>query len=1128
MNKHLKLRMLTLLSLLFFFSVFLFAQEKQVTIHLDNVSLKEIFSAIEKQTSYRFSYRNVVIDTTKDISIFQTNVSVSSVLNEALTGKSLEYNIVSPKSIVISDKPQNIKTTTKKISGVIKDDDGNPIIGATIMEKGTNNGAISDMDGNFTLDIAENGIIQISYIGYAEQSISTANKNLFNIIMKEDSRLLDEVVVIGYGSMKKKDLTGAINHIDAEKLANERPTTIQDILRSSAPGLVVDPSSSSAKEEPKFLIRGQRSLKGAVSPLVVLNGAIFNGDLSEINPIDIESIDILKDASSAAIYGAKSANGVIIITTKKGKGDKPTVRFDGSIGFATMGVNRRVYNPREYLEYRSDYASSSNGFENKGFYSNPTPENLKQYNLTEEQWRNYDAIGQSSNNLEAIWIQRIGLGEIEQQNYFSNTTYDWYDASWQTGLRQNYNVSLSGQASKVNYYWSLGYQDNEGNIVGDRFKNYRTNVRLDAKATDFLEVGMNLFLQSRDEGFQAVDWWGQIQNSPYSTPYKEDGSLAPRPMGEQHQVPSVNSLYNLSLSSKNEGTQTVTSNFYAKIKLPFNISYQFNFAPRYSWHQKRTWSSSESIFDLVDGSATRESARSIVWTLDNIVKWNYTFAKKHLIDVTLLQSSEKYEYWSETMNGSHFSPSDVLEWHYMQGANEKTISSTDEKYTGDALMARLFYSYDNRYMITASIRRDGYSAFGRSNPRATFPALALAWNFTNENFLNWEPMSHGKLRISWGKNGNRDIGIYQALSQLSGGGKYSYITQNGTLYELASLQIDRMSNNNLKWESTASWNIGLDLGFLNNRINGSIEWYNMPTTDLLMDRSLPNISGYSSVVTNLGRVVNDGFEISINTRNVENKNFSWSTTFGLSHNRNRIKHLYYTYEDILDENGKVIGQKEIDDIAKNWFVGKDISTIWDYELIGIWQENKVEEAAKYGQKPGDARARDVNNDYRISQEDKVFLGKTTPKFRWSLRNDFTLFNNWDISFNLYAQTGHKQATTEYLNYFNFTGDYYNNYKRGYWTPENKSNTYARLKSTLPSNIEPKKILRKDFIRLENISIGYKVPKRITNILHTQDIKVYGTIRNVAVLAFAKEWEYWDPETNGSMPRTFTLGANITF
>lgn len=1018
------------------------------------------------------------------------------------------------------------------IIGTVTDVNDEPLIGVNVVVKGATTGTITDIDGNFIIKGREGSTLVFSYIGMLTQEAVFKGTSM-HIMMKDDTKVLDEVVVVGYGTMKKKDLTGAINHVNTDKLAKEKPATLQDILRGSAPGLNVS-ISNDAKGGGDLLVRGQRSLKGGNSPLIVLNGMIFQGDLSEINPIDIESIDILKDASSAAIYGAKSANGVVIITTKRGKEGKPTIRFDASVGFVTMGVNRDVYSPKEYLEYRSDYAFSAYGTsKNRGYYCKPTPENLGKYNLTEEQWQNYDAIGQGAINLEDAWLQRIGLGELERQNYFAGNTFDWYDASFQTGLKQDYNVSLSGKADKINYYWSLGYLDSEGLIVGDRFKNYRTSLRLDAQITDFLDAGVNLNLQSRNEGFQPVDWVGQLKNSPYSSPYNNDGSLNPYPMGEKQPVANVrgvNSFYNNSMSSKDAGTQTVTSNFYLKIKLPFNISYQFSYAPRYSWYQGRTWTSAQSVFDERNGVASRATTRSVDWTLDNMIKWNYTFAKKHNFDITLLQSAEKYEIWSETMSGSNFSPSDILEWHNMNVAVNKELSSDDTVHTGDALMARLFYSYDNRYMLTASVRRDGFSAFGRSNPRATFPAVAVAWNFTNENFFKWAPMSNGKLRLSWGQNGNRDIGIYQALSQLYGGasGKYTYVTPAGTLYEVSSLQIERLANYDLKWENTTSWNIGLDFGFLNNRINGSIEWYYMPTTDLLMDRSLPDITGYTNIVTNLGKVVNQGFEISLNSINVDNNNLIWTSTLGMSHNKNKIEHLYYQYEDIIDNTGNVIGQKEVDDVNRNWFIGKDIATIWDYEFIGIWQEEEAEEAAKYGQKPGDAKARDVNGDYKITQEDKRFLGNKTPKFRLSLRNDFTLYKNWNVSFNIYSYLGHKQATTEYLNYFDFSGDYLNTYRRNYWTPDNRSNKYARLKSTLPSNIEPKKVLNKSFLRLENISVSYNLPKKIAVKLKAQDISVYATVRNVAVWTFDKEWNYWDPETGALLPRTFTLGASLTF
>ena len=684
------------------------SQNARVTINRTNVQLESILNEIESQTDYLFIYKeDVNVEARK--SIRADNAKVSEVLNTLLANSPIRYKMEGNHIILTRQAVTDVRQAG--VTGVVTDESGEPLIGVTVLVKGGSQGSVTDLEGKFTLVANVGDVLQFSYIGYVSQEVKLKDLKLLRVVLREDANLLDEVVVIGYGSMKKKDLTGAITHVQAEKMAKEKPATMQDLLRSAAPGLNVD-LSNDAKGGGKMLVRGRRSLKGGTGPLIVLNGMIFQGDLSEINPVDIESVDVLKDASSAAVYGAKSANGVVLVTTKKGTEEKPTIRFDASVGFVTMGANREVYSADEYLQYRADYAASSNGFGNQGYYIKPTTENLNKYNLTEAQWRNYDAIGQGSTNMEDIWLQRIGLGEIERENYYAGRTYDWYDTSFQIGLRQDYNVSLSGKTSNLNYYWSLGYLDSEGLVVGDRFKNYRTNLRLDGKIGNFMEAGVNLNLQSREEGFQTVSWEGQIANSPYSTPYYSDGTLNPWPMGEKNQVTGVNSLYNNSMSSKDAGTQNVTANFYAKLKLPFNISYQFNFAPRYSWNHSRYWNSSQSVFDKDNGVAGRSTARSVDWTLDNMVKWNYTFAKKHNIDLTLLQSAEKYEVWEESMVASDFTPSDVLEWHNMKTAGNKEISANDTKHTGAALMARLFYSYDNRYMLTASVRRDGFSALG--------------------------------------------------------------------------------------------------------------------------------------------------------------------------------------------------------------------------------------------------------------------------------------------------------------------------------------------------------------------------------------------------------------------------------
>jgi TonB-linked SusC/RagA family outer membrane protein len=1025
------------------------------------------------------------------------------------------------------------------VAGIVKSEvTGEALWGVSVTVKNAmNNFSASiqtDSTGLFTFSQLLPGpgySFTFSYIGYESQTLSGYDLKAgadFSLVveMKDQAQKMDEVVVVGYGSMKKKDLTGAIGQLKTAKLEKESPRSVQDMLRSGVPGLIVG-QTSSAKGGGDLQIRGQRSLNGGNDPLIVLDGVIFFGELSEINPQDIEQFDILKDASAAAIYGAKSANGVIIITTKKGKTDKPLIRFDASLGIATMGANRRVYDQAGYLQYRSDMFNSTTRYATPGKYVNPTEENLAKYGITMAEWQAYDAL---TGDPEDVWLQRIGLYDKERHNYFNGRNYDWYKGSFQNGLQQNYNVSVSGRSKdNFNYYVSFGYLNNEGIIVGDKYRAYRANIKVDAKINKWMNTGVNINFQDRSDGNLEVDWDAQIiNNSPFATPLDENGILDGQPMGSSLNQ-GTNTAFHNQYKKLEKGYTVLNTTVYQTIKLPFNITYQLNFSPRMQWFYNRYHESSQNPLWTDNGKVIRENTKNFDWQIDNIISWDHTFAGKHDVKVTLLQNAEEHQSWNESITARDFSPTDALGFHNIGAANplRTSITSNDTRSTGDALMARVFYAYDNRYMMTASVRRDGYSAFGASNPRAVFPSLALAWTFTNENFFHWEPLSNGKLRLSWGMNGNRSIGIYQALSNLTtGAGRYAYVQTNGTVYELSQLYVDRMANLDLKWEATSSWNLGLDLGFLSNRVTASVDVYYMPTTDLLVNQSLPDFTGFSTVTTNLGEVVNKGFELNVTSVNMRRKNFEWSSTFGFFFNRNQIRHLYYTYQDVLDKDGNVIGSEEIDDISNGWFIGQDISTIWTYKVLGIWQEGERTEAARYGEIPGDVKVEDVNNDGKYTNEDKQFLGYTKPRFRWTLRNDFNLFRNFDLSFNIYSYMGHKQTTTDYLNNTGANTDRTNSYVRKYWTPENPSNKYARLNSTNVQNISPSLVLNKTFIRLDNISLSYTMPERITRKLDMAQCKIFAGVRNVAI--WRTEWEYWDAETASILPRTYTMGISATF
>lgn len=1067
----------------------------------------------------------------------------------------------------------NVLGQNQSVTGTVRDGiTGETLIGVSISVKGATMGTITNIDGTYSLNVSPKAILVISYLGYVPQEIAVNNQSVINVSLYEDSKALDEVVVVGYGTMRKKDLTGSITQIRPDKLADENPKTVQDILRGT-PGLQVG-YDASAKGGGSMQLRGQRSVYtegGHNDPLIIVDNMPFYGELSEINPDDIGQIDVLKDASAAAIYGSKAATGVIIITTKKGKQGKPVVNFSANIGVTTKSAYKEVYSPEGYIKYREDWQKKDSYGTNPitgvyseygaakwnedkkewifnvpaGYYDNAA--NLGKYGVSLDQWRAYSTNAADESDA-SIYGRRLGLEGGVLDDYLAGNTFDWYDHTFRTGFNQDYNVSVSGASDKMNYYLSLGYMSNEGAVNYNDYETVRSNLKVEGKINKWLEVGANVNFQNRTDGDLTPnlkeDYWepNQIFNSPYSHYRNEDGSLAQYPMGDQH-YRGVNYDFDRQYLDLEKGYTVLNSIFNVKVKLPFNITYSFNASPRFQWFYDRYFMSA----DLPNSSPTsrgvnREQTKRFDWSLNNTITWDQTFNKKHHVILTLVQEAEERRSWQDKIEARNIQPSDALGFHNTGNATleNSSFSSYDSHETADGLLARTFYSYDDRYMLTASFRRDGYSAFGSNNPYAYFPSIAAGWTFTNESFFKWEPMSTGKLRLSWGKNGNRSLkDPYLYLANLTGGGKFGYITSSGSMDETRFLFIDRMANPNLKWEKTAAMNLGLDFGFLNDRITGTLEYYSMKTEDMIMFQNLPDFTGFEKIITNLGEVQNKGFEFSINSQNIKTKDFEWNTSFSLSYNKNEIKHLYYENEDILDDNGNVIGSKERDDVANKWFIGQPISTIWNYRVTGIWQADEEAEAARYGQRPGDPKVANnytaddkVNDDGTITpvynDKDKEFLGQTAPPINWQLRNNFT-FKNWDFSFNIYSYMGHKSLSGYYLNGDNGGSRItynFNALKKEYWTPESPTNKYARLDAKAPTGASADKLYDRSFIRLENITLGYTVPKTLTKKWDMEKVKVFGSIRNVAV--WKKDWEYGDPETSGLATRIFSLGLNVTF
>ena len=1056
--------------------------------------------------------------------------------------------------------------STLTVSGQVFDQTDEPIIGASVIVKGTSIGVTTDIDGNFRItNVPADATIVFSYIGTTTKEIPAKDTQaLARVVLADDAQLLDDVVVVGYGVMKKKDLTGAIAQIDPEKLADQNPKSVQDVLRGT-PGLQIGIDNSAKGSGASITLRGKSALATDAQPLIVLDGMTFYGELSEINPDDIERIDVLKDASSAAIYGAKGAAGVIIITTKTGKEGKPVINVTANWGFANKSAYRDFFTADKYLQWHEDwykmqytygqgedglYGYYNAGDAPRGYYDNPN-------NVADKQaWANSGSLQiMEGESFMSLYTRRMqyDLAPYVQQNILNGTYMDWGKKVFRTGVNQDYNASVSGAFKNSNYYLSVGYTKNQGVVQGNDYSAFRANMKIHSALTSWLEVGANVNFQNRTDGDIQVslgsNYWdnNMYRNSPYSNLMKVvDGKTT----NEYEQYPMsglpTNGGYNYYFDRQyydlNKGYTVLNSIFNVQVNLPFGIKYQFNIAPRFQWFHDNYWMSAElPNSTAADRGVNRENSRWFEWNLNNQLIWDRTFNDIHHVTLTLVQEAEDHKYYSTRVEARNITPTDVLGWHYIDGANKEqsNFSSYDSHSSAASYLGRAFYSFKDRYMITGSFRRDGYSGFGINNQWGNFGSVGIGWNFSEEKwFESWKTFfNQGKLRVSYGTNGNRDFSsdIYATLAKLQTGNVMVYPGYpSGGNTVVQSLVVSNLAAPNLMWEKTKSWNVGIDFGFFNYRLRGSIDWYYKDTNDMVLQQRLPSFTGFSSTFTNLGQVTNTGVEIALNSVNIDNRDFTWSTSMGFSYNKNTIKHIYYDY----DENGK-----ELDDTSNGWYIGHPIGEIWYYETDGVWQNTPedIKEAARYGQVPGDPKVINhcteddiINEDGTRSpvfnDKDKVYLGTTTPPIYWNMRNDFTFFKSLTFSFSMYSYLGHKSIAGYWLNDDNGGSMVTNGFNvpaKEYWTPDNATNEYCRLQAKGPKNGlagGASKLYNRNFLRIDNISLGYIIPQSFTRRFQVEKIRVSASINNVCTIS---KWKYGDPETGGLGVRTFNLGLNIT-
>ena len=1012
--------------------------------------------------------------------------------------------------------------TQQQVSGQIIDATTKETLpGVNILVKGTTIGTVSNMDGEYNLEVPDSeSILVFSFVGYLTQEIRVGNQGIINVELVADQAQLDEVVVIGYGSQKKSDLTGAVTRVDAETFKNLPITNVSEMLTGTVAGFYGNQSTSAAGGS-SLEVRGPTSLSAGTTPLIVLDGVIYQGNLADINPNDIETIDILKDASSAAVFGSKAASGVLLVTTKKGKNGKPTINFTTKIG--VNQITNDKFGPLDakgYENFRRDFFRTQ-GTNLPDWYWNH-PDDLPG-GVSVDQWRNASSNPHPDNTL--AYLGRLNFFPTEVEQYLAGQTTNWFDQVYHSGLRQEYDLSIGGGSDRFSYYWSVGHVNNEGIIRGDEFSAIRTRLNVDFKVNDWLNIGTNAQISLRDDSSVPAEINDIQSMGPYSKIFEEDGNLAWYPNGYYHTNPLID-YYEQERINK---TTSIFASMYADVNLPYGFNYRLSFQPRFEFQKDYNFWGDETIVGVRDhlgGYGTREDYSLNAWMVDNIITWKKEVGI-HSFDVTLLYNAEQTKTYLSLSENETFRPNQSLIYHGLQFGAKPATGNDDTESGGNALMARLNYSLFGKYLFTTSIRRDGYSAFGQENNKATFPAAAFAWNISDEGFFPQNKLiDRVKLRLSWGINGNRDIGIYSALAQIG-----TSLYYDGSNVQMGLFN-SSLANPGLRWEKTEAYNVGLDIGLLENRIDLSAEFYDMTTTDLLMNRQLPEITGFSNITANLGELQNRGMDLTLNTVNFSQPDFTWKSSFVFSMNRNKIIKLFGDYEEV-EINGEIV-QREVADYTNYWFPGEAIDAVWDYDVIGVWQLDEAAQAAEFNMRPGDYKAVDVdaNNTYE-ALVDKKFIGHTRPRHRLGLRNDFMFLKDFTASIFVRADLGH-------LGIFPYAIHESSEYdRRGiwnipYWTPTNGNNEYARTSEVHGAFGGGLRIFKpRSFVRIQDVSLSYNLPVALVQRLQIANMRIFASTRNLYTFT---NWPGYDPESQydpeenaySPMPKTYTLGVNLSF
>jgi TonB-linked SusC/RagA family outer membrane protein len=1020
------------------------------------------------------------------------------------------------------------------VSGSIIDVNGENIPGVNITVKGTTTGVISDAEGKYSLNVPNgNAILTFSFIGYIVQEVPVNNRTTIDVILSEDVLELEEVIVVGYGTMRKSDVTGAVLSVSEAQLKDRPVTNAMEALQGKAAGVDIT-NNARPGEIGDIRIRGERSITGSSAPLYVVNGIPLQGreTINMLNTNDIKSIEILKDASATAIYGSRGANGVVLITTYSGESGRFSVNYNGSVTIETFQDSQEHFNSAEWIDFRR-WAY---------YYSDPG-----RYPRADEPTQ---AADQTMFGADPYAWRNVQKGwESGSWDGSKVATTDWTKYVTRDGITHNHSLNVSGGSDKMSGYASFSYLDQDGTTIGQSYKRYTTNVSVTLKPINWFEMGarINGSWQVQDYGQDRTGggsssmanlYVSSMRLYPYAVPFDDNGNRIQYPGGDT-QLRTVVDEVNYSHNQRQ--VLSMMANIYAHVKLPLDgLSYRVEFGPGFRTRRN-------GIF-VDPKSAIRENQYSLVqlsnerdfsWTVNNLIYYNKLFGK-HSVNTTLLQTASRNEQVGDNINGKNVPVAGAL-WNNMGSLDRANdIDEVGSSLSEEALtsyMIRGQYTYNNRYSMTASGRWDGSSVLAPGHKWAFFPSLALAWRLEQEEFMSdIAAINALKLRVGYGVTGNAAVDRYVTIADLSSS-LYPYGADVSRYYYindlLATATIKSMPNEELRWEKTAQFNIGVDFSVLKNRISGVIDAYTSNTTDLLLTATIPSLTGYTTTTANLGATENHGVDITLNTINVKAGDFTWETSVNVGWQENKIIELSSGKNDEINAS----------DASASRIIGQPIGLYYDYKVQGLWQEEDKAEmdifnsdqypdgtpkAIKHNFKVGQIRPVDQNGDYMIdANNDRVVIGQTRPSWSGGLVNTFS-YKGLELRVQIYGRLGY------WTNGGNVVmGGRYMIRKVDYYNENNRNATYQRPEY-VPDGSDRDQFntiqaySKASFLNVQNVSLGYVFPKKMIQKWNgMQNLKAYVQVVNPGSLYSSAKWKNMDlnsPFWN----RNFVFGLNVSF